>query len=55
MSFNRLSIASARPALQPCVSVLVVWGIQEYLCFFPLLNDRYKRSTKMTLSTRFPK
>ena len=54
MSFNRLSTASARPALQPCVLVLVVWGIQEYLRFFPLLNE-YKRSTKMTLSTRFPK
>ena len=29
MSFNGLSFASARHAPQPCVSVLVVQGIQE--------------------------
>ena len=29
MSLNGLSFASARPAPQPCVSVLVVWRIQE--------------------------
>ena len=29
MSLNGLSFVSARPAPQPCVSVLVVWGIQD--------------------------
>ena len=38
MSINGLSFVSARPAPQPCVSVFMVWGIQEYQTI--TLNDR---------------
>ena len=46
MSLNGLSIVSSRAALQPCVSVFMVWGIREKL----LCSDlTLKMSAKITL------
>ena len=45
MSLNGLHTASARPTLQPCVSVyLVVWGIQES-SFLPFYKEHLKTQT----------
>ena len=64
MSLNGPSIASARPALQPCVSVLMVQGIQKLqdqmdhyqLTLIPVENyDIFMcRSTKKNNRILFP-